>query len=173
MNSLIKLIPFLALTACINVSTDDKKGVTEAKVELNNSKIRNGIIIEEHGLKVEQAFLLYEDKTLVPETNITELKKKIKCRLVISDGWKEIDGKVFPGASEKIETSDGRVVLDEKDLFTDYSETGVSAEDGQFITLSAVINSVEMLYDFYLVKFKVWDKSSDAYVSGSFKFKVK
>lgn len=171
MKNYLKLIPFVLLVSCVNVTKSDDKGV-EVSVG-KSSKIKNGIIIEEHGLKVEQAFLLFEDKTLVPESNETEVKKKIKCRLIISGGWKEKNGLVFPGASEIIETNNGEVFLEEKDLFADYTETGVSAKDAEYITLSAVINSLDKFYDYYVVKFKVWDKSSDAYVTGSFKFKVK
>ena len=166
----LKLLPLIFLAGCINV-TKDAEGVEVSVAK--TSKIRNGIILEEHGLKVEQAFLLFEDKTLVPESNETEVKKKIKCRLIISGGWKAKDGKVFPGAAELIETNTGELVLDEKDLFKDYTESGVTLEDAQYITLSAMINSIDKLYDYFVVKFKVWDKAGDAYVTGSFKFKAK
>lgn len=166
------LIPFLALTGCINMNKDDN-GV-EVKVGTNNnSKIKNNIELEEHGIKVEQAFLLFEDNTLVPESNETTVGKKILLRLILKDGFKEKDGKVFPGASEKIETNSGEVVLDEKDLFASYDSTGVPEDDAKYLTLSAIITKLDKLYDYFVVKFKIWDKNSEAYVSGSFKFYVK
>jgi hypothetical protein len=167
-----KIVPFLILTACTNVNKDDPGAEAKAGTT-TNSKIKNGIIIEEHGLKVEQAFLLYEDKSLVPESNETSINKKIKCRLIFSGGWKEKDGKVFPGASETIETNTDKVVVSEKDLFSAYSEEGIDAGDAKYITLSAVITSEDKLFDYFVVKFKVWDKLNENYVSGSFKFKIK
>jgi hypothetical protein len=172
MKFILKLIPLLLFTACVNVSTD--KNGTEVKVEANpNSKIKNNIQLDEHGLKVEQAFLLFEDNTLVPENNETTVGKKIFLRLVLAEGFKLRDGKVYPGASELIESNTGEKVLEEKDLFTQYDSTGVSPTDAKFLTLTAVITKLERLYDYFIVKFKIWDKSSEAYVSGSFKFYVK
>ncbi len=176
MNKYLKLIPLLALSACINVTPtkeDPKDAKTTSETATPKSKIRNNIIIEEHGLKVEQAFLMYEDGSLVSQSNETDVNKKIKCRLIISDGWKQKDGKVFPGAEEIIETSSGDVALDEKDLFKQYDETGVSPEDVTYITLSASITKIDKLYDYFVVKFKVWDKVGKGYVNGSFKFTVK
>ncbi len=56
-------------------------------------------------------------------------------RLIIGDGWKEQDGKVSIGAAEKIETNDGEVILDEKDLFA--AMPVINADDAKFITLTA------------------------------------
>jgi hypothetical protein len=71
-------------------------------------------------------------------------------------GWKEKEGKVFIDASEKMETNDGAVVLDEKNLFSAYTE-GLSPEDAKYITLSVVITRIDKLYDFYKVSFEVKD----------------
>jgi len=173
MKQYLKFIPLIFLAACINVTNDSEKGV-EVKVSTSsNQKIRNNIVIEEHGLKVEQAFLLFDDNSLVSEANETNINKKIKCRLILSGGWKEKDGKVFPGASEIIETNTGKLVLDEKDLFAEYDSTGVAAEDASYITLSANITKIDKLYDYFVVKFKVWDKVGSGYVDGSFKFTIK
>lgn len=157
-------LPLALLISCVEINKDG------AEVRLGaNSKIRNGIKLEEHGLKVEQAFLLFEDNTLVPEGNVTTVNRKILCRLIIK-GWTEKDGKIHIGASEKIETNDGNVFLDEKDLFE--SQEAVNPEDAEYITLSAVITGVDKLYDYFLVTFKVWDKTSNKSVDGSFQFKV-
>lgn len=170
MKIILKFIPLILLVGCINVSKDDS-GV-EVKVGTSGSKIKNNIQLEEHGMKVEQAFLLFDDNTLVPESNETTVGKKIFLRLILYKGFKEKNGKVYPGASETIETNDGQVVLNENDLFSAYA-SGVASADAQFITLTAVITKLDRLYDYFVVKFKVWDKNSDGYVSGSFKFYVK
>jgi len=92
-------------------------------------------------------------------------------RLVIGEGWKEQDGRVSIGASEKIETSDGEVVLDEKDLFA--AMPTLDANDAKFITLTANISRLDKLYDYFLVSFKVWDKNGSGEISGNYKLYIK
>lgn len=129
-----------------------KKGDSKDEAK---SKIRNGISIQSKGIEAEQAFLLREDGSLLPDDNKVKVNEKIKMRLVAS-GWKEKDGKVFIDASEKVETNEGNVFLDEKNLFAAYTD-GLSPEDAKYITLSVVITQIDKLYDFYRVSFQVKD----------------
>lgn len=136
-----------------------------------SSKIRNGIELHESGgLKAEQAFLTLEDGSLIPENNNVKVDEKVQCHLIVS-GWQKENDMVFPGASEKIGTSDGDVILDEADLFLTY-ETGVKPEDAKYITLSATITRVEKLFDFYLISFRIWDKKGSGQITGSYKLHI-
>jgi hypothetical protein len=176
---------FLLLTSCGSSGSKQDTATTEAKnadsaqakVETpsqpaeSNSKIRNGIELKKNGLDVEQAFLLFEDGTLVPADNKVSVGQKVVMRLIMS-GWKEENGMVFPGASEKITTSEGNVVLNEPDLFAGNAD-GVSAADAKYISLSAEISQLDKLYDHFLVSFTVWDKKSNAEVNGSYKLYLK
>ena len=123
------------------------------------SKIRNGIKIQAKGITVEQAFLITDDGNLLPEDNKIKVNQKVRLRLIAS-GWAEKDGRVFIDASEKVETSDATVFLNEKDLFRDYQD-GLSPEDAKLITLSVVITQIDKLYDYYKVLFQVKDKSDE------------
>ncbi|HVE62102.1 MAG TPA: hypothetical protein VNA26_09790 [Chitinophagaceae bacterium] len=153
-----------------NQKTEASK--TKAKTtSTGNTKIKNDIKLESNGINVLQAFLLYDDGTLVPETNETGVGKPVKMRLVIDKGWKEQDGKVSIGASEKIETSEGQVILDEKDLFA--SMPSINADDAKIITLTANISQLDKLYDYFLVTFRVWDKNGPAQVNGNYKLYIK
>lgn len=136
----------------------------------STSKIRNGIELSKDGLDVEQAFLLYEDGSLVPDGNKVSVGQKVVLRLIMS-GWKPDNGKVYLGAAEKITTSEGNIVLDEADLFKEIES--VSEQDAKYISLSAVITKLDKLYDYFVVSFKVWDKKSNAEVSGSYKLYLK
>ena len=163
------------ITSCNN--DQQKNADTKNKVEKtqkmttsnlrNNIKIRNDINIKAEGIDLSQAFLLYDDGTLVPETNETGVGKPVKMRLIIDNGWKEQDGKVSIGASEKIETSDGELMLDEKDLFA--AMPIINADDAKVITLTANISSLDKLYDYFLVSFKVWDKNGTGQITGNYK----
>ena len=123
------------------------------------SKIRNGISIQAKGINVEQAFLITEDGNLLPEDNKVKVNQKVRLRLIAS-GWTEKDGRIFIDASEKVETSDGAVFLNEKDLFRDYPE-GLSPEDAKYVTLSVVITQIDKLYDYYRVLFQLKDKNDE------------
>lgn len=168
--SLAKII-FLSLTiflsSChVTVTTDN--GDTKSMDLNTDSKIRNGIELQAKGLEAEQAFLTFEDGSLVPEGNKTTTNQAVKLHLIIS-GWKEENEMVFPGASEKIETNDGGLVLDEPDLFSTYDATGIKRDDAKSIYLSATITKMEKLYDYFLVSFRVWDKKGDGEITGSYK----
>jgi hypothetical protein len=171
------LMPFgvsLILFACNGgdeKNQNTKTNTNEVKAKSNrNSKIRNDIDLESKGVSVLQAFLLYEDGTLVPESNETGVGKPVKMRLIIDSGWKEQNGKVSIGASEKIETNDGGVVLDEKDLFA--AMPSINADDAKFITLTANISRLDKLYDYFLVSFKVWDKNGTGQITGNYKLYI-
>lgn len=154
------------ISACnIEVKKDNK---TEAS---SNSKIRNGITIHENGLHVEQAFLLKDDGSLIGDDNKIQVGERVSLRLII-DGWKEDNGKVFPEASEKVATSTGIVFLDQPELFSASIPDGTSLENAKFLTLYATITKLEKLYDYFMVSFKVWDKTTNKSLSGSYKLYI-
>lgn len=137
-----------------------------------SSKIKNGIEFTAKGLTVEQAFLLYEDGTLVPPENTAAVNQKVILRMIVS-GWKEKDGKVFLSGGEKVETNEGGVVLDEPNLFGAYKD-GLSPEDAKFISINVVITKVDRLYDYYKVNFFLKDESEGGgLVEGYYKLYIK
>jgi hypothetical protein len=137
----------------------------------NSSKIKNGIELKTKGdLKVSQAFLLFEDGTLVPSSNEAKVNQKVNLRLVIDGGFTEKNGMVEIGAAEKIETNSGELLLDEKDLFRDLGE--IEANRAKMLTLNAVITRLDKLYDYFLVSFRVWDKNGDGEINGSYKLYI-
>jgi predicted pyridoxine 5'-phosphate oxidase superfamily flavin-nucleotide-binding protein len=135
------------------------------------SKIRNGISHPGKRDKCGAAFLITDDDNLLPEDNKIKVNQKVRLRL-IATGWTEKDGRIFLDAAEKVETSDGSVVLNQKDLFREYQD-GLSPEDAKLITLSVVITQIDKLYDYYRVLFQVKDKSDEQKsVEGSYKFYI-
>ena len=136
-----------------------------------SSKIRNGIELKSKGdLKVSQAFLLFDDGTLVPSSNEAKVNQEVNLRLIIEDGFTKKNGMVEIGASEKIETNTGQVLLDEKDLFANLGE--IEAARAEALTLKAVITRLDKLYDYFLVSFRVWDKKGNGEVTGSYKLYI-
>jgi hypothetical protein len=137
----------------------------------SSEKIRNGIQLKEKGLVVEQAFLLFEDGKLIAPGNKIEVGQWVGLRLIV-DGWQKREGKVFLDAEEQITTSDGKQLLDQKNLFSEYAD-GLSSEDAKALTLSARITAIDKLYDYFTVTFRVWDKQNQNEVSGSYKLYLK
>jgi len=153
----------------VKVNTGDDDKTKPAASTGSNSKIRNNIDVKSSGgLKVEQAFLLFEDGSLVPADNKIKVNQKVNLRLIIK-GFKEENGKVYFGASEKITTNEGGVIVDVPDLFIDYEKDGVTPEQASYITLMATITEVDKLFDYFLVSFRVWDKKANGEITGSYK----
>lgn len=134
-------------------------------------KIRNGIKIDAKGVEVEQAFLTYDDGSLVDETNTTSVNRKLKINFVVK-GWKAEDGQVALEANEKVTTSEGDIIMDEKELFSKGGLQTISAADAEFPRLSVVITQVPKLYDFYLVSFKIWNRGTEQSIEGNYKFHI-
>ena len=114
---------------------------------------------------------MFDDDKLVPSDNKVEIGQRVRLRLILS-GWQPVNGKVALGASEKIATDEGQVVLDEKDLFANLTE-GADPKDAGVITLSAVITRVDKLFKYFEVSFKVWDKNSSDNATGSYRLYLK
>jgi len=165
----MKKIIYCFFAALLFVSCEVK--VNTPAAEGSGGKIRNGIQLKENGLKVEQAFLLFEDGKLMPADNKVDVGQWVGLRLILN-GWQKKEGKVFVDAEEQITTSDGKQLLDQKNLFKDYAE-GLSSEDAKALTLSARITAIDKLYDYFTVTFRVWDKQSQKEISGSYKLYLK
>ena len=159
----------LLLLAGVFYSCEVKVNAPGVSKKSPAGKIRNGIEVKANGVEVEQAFLTYEDGTLVDESNTTSVNKKLKINFVVK-GWKAVNDKVALEANEKITTSDGDVVMDEKELFSRGGMETISAADAEYPRLSVVISQLSKLHDFYLVSFKIWNKGTDQSIEGNYKF---
>jgi len=147
------------------------KGKTEKKEEPGNSKYKNHISLEAKGFKIKDAYLVFDDSTKLSDDNMTTIGKHVNLILLIDSGWTVEDGKIYAGIGEKVESNDGKHVFDEPDLMSTHGP--VPAADGSQVTIQAVINTVDKQYDYFLVSFHVWDKKSDAEITGSYKLHFK
>jgi len=170
----------LMLSSCefkCNVGKDanepDKPKTDSTKTTKDGTILTNDISLSANGFKVRKATLLYSDESKVPEGNTIGLNMKIRLHLSIDSGWQVKNGKVFLGASESITTDAGQKVVDAEDLFKDYDSTGISPEDAKLIKLSAIIQEESVSIKYYTVNFRVWDKNSDADITGHYRFYIK
>ena len=130
----------------------------------------NGIVLKENGLKVSKAVLLHADGSAISDDNTVGIGDDVLCRLFIS-GWKEENGRVKLGAAQTIETGDGDIVLEQEDLFETLESASI--EDAGVITVKATITELKKSIRDFVVNFRIWDKSTQAEVSGSYNFHLK
>lgn len=154
----------------VNSNDNESK---EKNTDDNNTKTLNDIKLNTSGsIKVSQAYLIYgDDESLVPSSNETSIGRPVKLVLMIDKGWKEENGEISIGASEKIETNTGQTVLSSNDLFQQYPS--IKAEYGNIIKLKAVITEMTTHYDYFVVSFRVWDKKGDGEITGNYRLYIK
>ncbi len=166
------------LSSCeMKCSVGDKSKVNPKAVTssdnnaLNGAIIKNDIEIEATGVKLKEAYLVDENNNLLKE-NKTRVGEKIYLVIKLDTGWVKEKGNSFLGASERIITPQGRVIVNADDIFKEYEIAGVSAKDAALITLSAVISEASEGSKDFIVQFRVWDKKGSGEVKGKYKFSI-
>lgn len=137
------------------------------------TNVTNNVKMTAKGFVVESAYLIFDDETPVPSDNRVEINQRVNLRIIIDSGWNDTNGKVYPGASEKIILNTGYNVLKVDDLFEAYTETGVNPEDARYITLKAVITKIDDKKKHAIIFFKVWDKKGTSTITGNYKLFIK
>ena len=163
-------ISFFLQSCEFNCSVGNKEIGKESVTAKENTRIKNEISLQTDGVKVDKAYLLFEDGETVPDDNIVDFSQPIQLVLVIDKGWQEENNKVSLGASEKIE-AEKEVLLDEKDLFENKFPEGMPAEDAKIIYLKAKITLKKRIQPLttFIVSFHVWDKKGKGFIQGNYK----
>jgi len=180
-SNIINMIILGSLLAICNFSCspgDKKEGVKTKTVSskdnttLNGAIIKNDIDLDVTGVKLKEAYLTDADSKPLTE-NKAGVGEKIYLVIKMDTGWVKENGKSFIGASERILTPAGRVVVSADDIFKDQETTGLDAFDTKEISLSALITQADPGLNNFEVQFRVWDKRSNAEVKGKYKFNLK
>lgn len=175
----IIMLAILLSSCSFNCSVgENKSGVKSKPVTssdnsaLNGATIKNDIDLEVTGVKVKEVYLLDANRELLTE-NITGIGERIYVVIKTDTGWAKENGKSFIGASERISTKGGNVIVDAEDIFKDYEVSGISAVDASVISLSAIITQADTGVENFVVQFRVWDKKGKGEVKGKYKFKLR
>ena len=157
------------------IASAQKGKSTQKKVHVTptNDLVKNGIILKSNGFMVAEAYLVFDDESLVPEGNKVELHQNVNMLLIIDSGWTEVGGRVYPGSKQVLKLSDGALILDSEELFAAFDETGVSPEDARYITLNTVVTDIKDKRKHVVVNFRLWDKKGNAEITGSYKLFIK
>ncbi len=149
------------------------KAVTsEDNTTLNGAIIKNDIDVDATGIKVKEVYLVDADYKPLAE-NMAAVGEKIYLIVRMDTGWVKENGKSFIGASERILTSSGRVVVSADDIFKEQELTGLDAEDASVISLSALITQADPGLNDFEVQFRIWDKKGAGEVKGKYSFSLK
>ncbi len=179
-----KLTLVYAAMCCIVLSSCDfKVGDKKADVKtkevtskdntaLNGAIIKNNIEVDATGVKVKEIFLVDADYKPLTE-NKAGLGEKIYIIIRLDTGWVKEKGKSFIGASERILTSAGRVVVSADDTFKEQEKTGIDVKNTKAISLSALITQADPGVEDFEVQFRVWDKKGPGEVKGKYYFSLK
>lgn len=174
----IIMVSFLLSSCDFSCSVGDKskiKGKTVTSKDnsaLNGAIIKNDIDLEATGVKLKEAYLMDANRNMIAE-NEARLGEKIYLVIKLDTGWVKENGKSFVGASERIVTSAGKVIVNADDIFKDYETEGLDPVDAKVISLSAMITQADSGVDNFTVQFRVWDKKGEGEVKGKYKFKLK
>lgn len=148
------------------VKIKDKKGdgtltaVYPFKV-VANDKIK----VELTDLTVDEVYLYSEGAEKVITNNRINFDDNIHIVLEGLKGFKEIDGKVFPGLSIKATDSEGNKILGNDDLFADYAESGIYAPDlARRISPYFKIPETDFSNPLHF-EMTLWDRKSEAKVA--------
>ena len=157
------------LQSCeFNCSVGNKDEPRGKAVVQDGARVYNNIKLTNFKTNLEKAYLVFEDGSRVPDDNFVDFSQPVRLMLEFDGGWREENGKVMLGASEKIIAENGSVILDEPDLFQKYPD-GINIRDANTIHLSANIKLRENAAPTsFSVQFRVWDKNDEGYIEGSY-----
>lgn len=174
----VLLIAFLvsSVSSCefrCNIGSDAGKVNENIKpVVKDGSQVYNNIQLTTSGVKIKRAYLALQDGTRVPADNFIDFTQPVKMIVLIDSGWVVKDEGVLLGASEKIATENGQILLDEPDLF---EGTGtISETDSKIIAVTAkIIRDKNSPPASFIVSFRIWDKNGNGSIEGNYKLNSK
>lgn len=158
----ILIVAAITLSLGAIFSCSNKKDEKVTVFETTESKDSAGIVIRNNiqvkgtgGLAVKQAYMMRSNGSLVNDSNNVKVGEVIELRMLV-DGWKGQNGKIALGGSENISTDNNQVALDVKDMFA--GQPSIPLDKANIIRIQATVTKADQNFNYYLTKFKVWNK---------------
>jgi len=188
---LLALIAFFALFGCsvgsetrndfnnVGIETDLNSVGTETDLSGFKTQIdlNKGIKTTYKGLSFMKSYLAV-DKIII-STNQVPVGKEVDIGFSGLDGFKEIDGNIFIGASMKVTNSSGEVIVDKGNMLKSYETTGIvldvfrSESVAQTFTFTFTQEPTSKIGNIYIVEIKIWDLKSDAVLNSTVDIVIK
>ncbi len=156
-------VAVLSLIALVGCEANFSKGV--------NKDLLSGLQVTNDGLTYEEAYLTVDDERTTASS--FDLGTEVYMNFTGVDYFEEKDGMVFPGAMLVVVDKDGKEIMEQDDLFAQYSESGVTAEMAKAMFVSLIIGNPMESGESYSWYSKVWDKVGEGKIEGTLDFEVK
>lgn len=147
----------------LNVIITDRNGPGKYISKLKFSVQKNERIdVEAINVTYNEVYLYSQGNNKVINDNKIAFDDNTYIMVEGLKGFKEENGIVFPGLSVKLLDSEKNTLLDNEDLFEDYSETGVSSSDfASRVSAHFTLNDTEFSNPLHC-EILIWDKKSDS-----------
>lgn len=147
----------------LNVIITDRKGPGKFISKLKFTVQKNERIdVEAVNAAYNEIYLYSQGNNKVINDNKIALNDNIYIMVEGLKGFREDNGIVFPGLSMKLWDSEKNTLLDNADLFEEYSATGISASDfASRVSAHFTLNDKEFSNPLHC-EIIIWDKKSDS-----------
>ncbi len=152
----------------LHINIWDKKGKGKFNAKLNFKIVPNEkIAVEAVNVKYKEFYIFSKERDMVLTGNTIKFNEDTYLIVEGLSGFREENGKVFPGLSLKGTDSAGNVILDYDDLFAEYDKTGMAVADlsGQVLS-NFVLTGTEFKNPLHC-ELTISDKKSDARIKGT------
>lgn len=151
------------------------------KEEKSTAKIKNGTALYNDieltatgGVQVNRAYLVNEKNEKIPPGNFVSPFEKTYLSIYVDSGWTVTEGRSYLGASQKVVTDRGVVLMDNPDLFSSMDAAGADPKDAKIVSLSVWLKLPEKAPPAsFTVSYRVWDKKGTGSISGQYKLFTK
>lgn len=144
----------------------DKKDKGSFTGEFDFEVVSNEYLkIDANKITYDEIYLYSKEREGVIPDNRIKFNENIFVILEGISGLKEENGMVFPGLSLLARDDDNNVILNYSDMFSDYSEDGLSGTDVYSRISANFILSPGELKNPLHCELTVWDKKSDARIT--------
>ncbi len=130
-----------------------------------------GFKVNYKGLSMDDSYLIADGTKLKGRS--VALGSEVVMLFDGVDNFTTENGMTYPGASMLITGPEGEVLLDEKDLFSRYSEIGVSKEDAETLSLTLTFTEPMQSGTEYTWISRIWDKKGDGEIQAKVKLTAK
>lgn len=155
-NAAFILITFLALASACQVGV--------------HKDLVTGLAYHYHGLGVEDIVLTKDGQAY--SENQFPIGSTVVMNFLGVNGFKEREGKVFPGLSVQVKDQKGTIVLQADDLFTEYSVAGLDATQANELSSNLTIGDPMQSGTQYTWHITIWDKQNDGLIEANMDFAV-
>jgi hypothetical protein len=152
----------------LNVNIWDKKGEGKFIAKFVFSvKENEKVAVNASGVTYREIYLFSKERSKVITDDKIKLNENTYVIFEGLTGFKEEGGLVFPGLSLSGKDGEGKVIMDFKDLFSEYSEKGLSIADfNSRISSHFKLEGTEFKNPLNL-ELIIWDKKSEARIKAN------